>query len=214
MPAFSSTGKCNLCGQAFSRTGIGRHLKQCGDSRKSGVKLAFHIVVEGRYSKQYWLHAALPCASGLWELDRFLRAIWLECCGHLSAFTINGRHYADSEFSDADMDIRADRVLASGAAFRYKYDFGSTTELVLKVAGIRHAGPENDVQLLARNDPPQIFCDNCGGTKAATRVCAGCSYGKEGWLCEDCAKSHECGSEMLLPVVNSPRTGVCGYSGR
>ena len=24
---------------------------------------------------------------------------------------------------------------------------------------------------------------------------------------------HECGAEVLLPVVNSPRVGVCGYSG-
>ena len=33
------------------------------------------------------------------------------------------------------------------------------------------------------------------------------------WLCEDCAKTHECGEEMLLPVCNSPRLGVCGYCG-
>ena len=27
------------------------------------------------------------------------------------------------------------------------------------------------------------------------------------------AVGHECGQEMLLPVVNSPRVGVCGYVG-
>ena len=36
---------------------------------------------------------------------------------------------------------------------------------------------------------------------------------EEGWLCQSCADEHECGEDMLLPVVNSPRTGVCGYAG-
>ena len=34
-----------------------------------------------------------------------------------------------------------------------------------------------------------------------------------GWLCDDYAEGHKCREEMLLPVVNSPRTGVCGYVG-
>ncbi|MCI9662932.1 MAG: hypothetical protein HFI46_03510, partial [Lachnospiraceae bacterium] len=33
----------------------------------------------------------------------------------------------------------------------------------------------------------------------------------DGWLCEDCVKTHECGEGMLLSVCNSPRMGVCGY---
>jgi len=32
-------------------------------------------------------------------------------------------------------------------------------------------------------------------------------------VCEGCAGEHECGEEMLLPVVNSPRVGMCGYEG-
>jgi hypothetical protein len=28
-----------------------------------------------------------------------------------------------------------------------------------------------------------------------------------------CAGGHECGEEMLLPVVNSPRVAMCGYTG-
>ena len=34
-----------------------------------------------------------------------------------------------------------------------------------------------------------------------------------GLLCEDCAKTHEGGEDMLLDVCNSPRMGVCGYTG-
>jgi hypothetical protein len=32
-------------------------------------------------------------------------------------------------------------------------------------------------------------------------------------FCQDCLVEHECGEEMALPVVNSPRMGVCGYAG-
>jgi len=34
-----------------------------------------------------------------------------------------------------------------------------------------------------------------------------------GWLCDECAPKHKCGEDMLLPVVNSPRVGKCGYTG-
>ena len=49
----------------------------------------------------------------------------------------------------------------------------------------------------------------CG--KPATSVCTVCVYEEGGWLCAECAKAHECGEEMLFPVVNSPRVGMCAY---
>ncbi len=33
------------------------------------------------------------------------------------------------------------------------------------------------------------------------------------FLCEACIENYEHGDEMLLPVVNSPRMGVCGCCG-
>jgi hypothetical protein len=62
-----------------------------------------------------------------------------------------------------------------------------------------------------RNTPPLILCNVCG--KPATEVCAQCIYDGEGWLCDDCAVEHEGGEEMLLPVVNSSRVGMCAYTG-
>jgi len=32
-------------------------------------------------------------------------------------------------------------------------------------------------------------------------------------LCDECAKQHACGMDMLLDVVDSPRVGECGYTG-
>jgi hypothetical protein len=42
-----------------------------------------------------------------------------------------------------------------------------------------------------------------------------CIYEKENpFYCEEHAGDHGCeDAEMLLPVVNSPRMGMCGYAG-
>ncbi len=33
------------------------------------------------------------------------------------------------------------------------------------------------------------------------------------FFCDEHAEEHACEEESLLPVVNSPRMGVCGYCG-
>ena len=74
-------------------------------------------------------------------------------------------------------------------------------------------GRKERVGILARNNPPEI---NCGCGKDAEWVCAICleeNMGKDCYFCDECADEHECGEEMFLPVVNSPRMGVCGYEG-
>lgn len=164
-------------------------------------------------------------------LDGFLRAIWLECCGHCSAFRFPEPATARAAkkdlsllamFAEFDMDAMIqeeqeimDSALGTrvkvGDVFDYEYDFGSTTELRLKVLSQREAVMKrNEVRLLARNLPPEILCE-CG--QPAEWVCTNCSWELEGWLCKKCSKRHPCGDEMFLPVVNSPRVGVCGYCG-
>lgn len=195
---------------------MSRHLKNCHRSSEAPGAQAFHIFAGQKYAKEYWLHLGLLVGSPLSTLDGFLRDLWLECCGHMSAFTINGVTYSDSPkdgFGDRSTHIRADRVLHPGLDFTYEYDFGSTTALTLKVIAVRECDPKPGVQLLARNDPPQIFCGKCNAGKLATQVCSECGYEAYGWLCDECAETHGCGTEMLLPVVNSPRVGVCGYTG-
>ncbi len=48
----------------------------------------------------------------------------------------------------------------------------------------------------------------------ATSFCTHCIYEEKGYLCDACAKQHICGEKRLLPLVNSPRAGVCGYTGQ
>lgn len=82
-------GTCELCGRKFSKASMTRRLRG-GDQPKSPAQPAgagkrrapqsFHLVIEGRYAKGYWIHAAVPAAAPLSGLDQFLRRIRLECC--------------------------------------------------------------------------------------------------------------------------------------
>src|SRR5690606_37684951 len=102
----------------------------------------FHIVAEGRDWPAYWLHVAVPTDAPLYALDRFLRDIWLECCGHLSSFVINGVKYTSFEddgngpyAETRSMEARCGDILSEGTRFSYDYDFGTTTRLSLRVLG-------------------------------------------------------------------------------
>lgn len=68
------------------------------------------------------------------------------------------------------------------------------------------------IEIFARNEIPEILCDECGKFPAV-EICPECQCDGSGWLCGSCANNHKCDQEMFLPVVNSPRAGVCGYSG-
>ncbi|HEV3038890.1 MAG TPA: hypothetical protein VHA33_14025 [Candidatus Angelobacter sp.] len=180
-----SLGKCELCTGTFSKASMTRHLAKCLDSIKHEKrKPAFHLSVEG--GKIYWLHLAMSTTAPLSKLDRFLRDIWLECCGHMSSFHIGTVRYShepmdegfrSSNYSEKSTTVAADKVLAVGSTFSYEYDYGSTTELRLKVLGLIESQMSSAVELLARNDPPEIFCDSCGA--GSRHKCAPIAYGQK-----------------------------------
>src|ERR1017187_7635036 len=225
MSEHPSVGTCYLCNETFKKAVMTRHLSKCAgpavppdgaaaDEARTGA--SFHLLVEGRYAAAYWMHLAVPAAATLTKLDRFLRDIWLECCGHMSSFAISGNRYSgfsEAEYGEKRMTTRLDRVLEAGLKFSYECDFGSTTEQRLKVIGLRERGtPDGKVQLLARNEEPEVMCHECK-QRPATQICVECDCRGEGWLCEACAAEHDCGNETMLPGANSPRTGICGYGG-
>jgi hypothetical protein len=214
-----SKGRCFYCERIYSKAGIIRHLSSCekrnaiaGANR--GTKASFyHTTAQG--SPEYWMHLRVLQEAKLYELDRFLRDVWVECCGHLSAFIIEGRYYSsypDSELDDSGMDEALSDVTTVGAEFSYEYDFGTTTTLLLKVVCEMEEVPKGDsIQIMARNEAPLYACSVCGAEAAL--ICTQCIYEYEALYCATCAQNHECGEEMLLPIVNSPRVGVCGYTG-
>jgi hypothetical protein len=202
---------CSLCGAEFARQGMARHINACLKKhirgKSEGKRQALlHLQVLDAYNQDYFLHLLLAEKTTLDDLDGFLRGIWLECCGHMSAFSYE--RYGD----EIDMRRKAHDIFNPGTKIAYQYDFGSTTELILQARG-HYRGPiKGKIQVIARNAQPIIPCDQCNA-KPAVHICSECSWNDGGWLCEACAESHECDDDMFLPVVNSPRTGVCGYTG-
>jgi hypothetical protein len=234
-------GTCRLCGSRIDKAQMTNHLKACLASHAAPAAgqpsgRCFHLVVDGgKYAPEYWLHVAAPAEATFGDLDRELRDIWLECCGHMSAFRfpqpkrqrglpvdfnalVAQMMSAEAEL-DAEQKLMSQPLAAKLRArmtFTHEYDFGTTTTLVLRVVGewplaIDKKRRRSRLRLLARNEPPPIPCGVCG--KPATAVCAQCLYDGTGWVCITCAPQHDCGEDMLLPNVNSPRVGQCGYCG-
>ncbi len=93
-------GLCNFCNQEFSRRGIARHLASC-KARPTGTGRALHLGVEHRDWGDFWLHVEASGATTLAQIDSLLRGTWLECCGHLSRFEIDGTDYQSTLFEDS-----------------------------------------------------------------------------------------------------------------
>ena len=119
---------------------------------------------------------------------------------------------------EVPMSRKAKTALYKGLKLNYQYDFGSTTELLVSVIEEYALKADKPVVLLSRNEPPELLCDKCG-KEPAMQLCMIC-YGNqdEGLFCAKCAKKHastcnDFAEYSAMPVVNSPRMGVCGYDG-
>ena len=200
-------GDCYLCGGSFSKSGYKKHLLSAHAARGEKTQDCVLVKAEDMDRNEYWLFLDLPATATLGALDKFLREIWLECCGHLSEFSA-------ADYSPVPKSRKLDSF-ALGTSLRYVYDFGSSTELCLTIEG-RTTRPKqrNAVRLLARNQPPRFDCSVCG--KSATVFCSECDMEMENpFYCDDCADGHgeETEHDSFLPVTNSPRMGVCAYDG-
>jgi hypothetical protein len=205
--------KCLLCNSDFTSRGMGKHIVSCLQKQlkitpKKLSKTYYLTSVRDSYNQDYFLFLLISEDTTLDDIDSFLRNIWLECCGHMSSFS-RGRW--EEEIS---MSTKIKKIVNFGDTLNYQYDFGSTTELIIKFMRDYQGFIDNseDIKILSRNAQPLIPCDECGKFPAV-EICTECQWDGKGWLCEKCLEHHECDEEMLLPVVNSPRTGVCAYSG-
>lgn len=236
MPRNRKLGQCLLCQRDMSKSGASRHIKLCrrqNPPAPAGGGQSLHIAVTDSFGGgAYWLQLEAPADAPLSALDKFLRAVWLDCCGHLSAFYIRNDEYishlpeddADSPPSGMGFTRQAMDSISIGQAaergkfvantrsnsFEYMYDFGTPTELALRIYEERWDDGNGEIRLLARNYAPEIRCPHCGAPATRHSRYDGGPAPSAG-LCDDCAAKQPDGS--LLPIANSPRSGVCGYAG-
>ena len=80
----------------------GAHLGACAqrqeaiaaaDEQAGRNQTLYHLQVQDAWGGAYWLHLEMRGSATLEDLDFYLREIWLECCGHLSAFEIGPVRY-------------------------------------------------------------------------------------------------------------------------
>lgn len=234
--AAQTKGFCKYCGKEYTKTGMLRHLGAC---KKRKLKLSeeigkrrcryFQIVLSGKYNNDYWLIIETSENTTLKELDKFIRDIWVECCNHLSMLTIDGVEYESSPNTSyfwgtpsKNMNYRLKDVCKVGDTISYEYDFGSTTNLVLKLYGVREGEKKNnEIVILSRNNPLEILCSHCEKNRAIW-VMPQRYYEGDPFCCKEClCEVRDCEEEELdyfvwdgwEIVCNSPRMGVCGYEG-
>ncbi len=220
MAALKSEGKCLYCNEMYSKSGMGRHLAthlKKLEKEKPTTKTAFHLQIP---AAEMFLHLLVSESTTFGKIDAFLRQIWLDCCGHLSMFQIKGKRYNnnwDTNEYGEKMSQRIGKVFRKGLKLDYDYDFGSTTRLNIQVVNEYNINVPKGISLLSRNEPLPILCHTCN-KKAAVEICSIHIYEGASMFCTTCARKHarSCSDfedYAAMPVVNSPRMGVCGYDG-
>lgn len=203
-----SEGKCLFCNKLFPQKQIGKHLAthlaiiEKEDSTKTSETYC-HIMVEWDVM---FLYLLVKGRVTMEKIDTFLQDIWLDCCGHMSNF---GQKNLRIPMSQKVMDIFETKV-----KIHHIYDYGDTTRVFLKGIKNYQLNFKENIILLSRNEPLKWICAKCG-KQPAVNICIECNWD---FYCESCSTQHENECEAFIdyaqmPVVNSPRMGVCGYTG-
>ena len=210
---YESYGKCCYCNETVAQNKMVKHLtshlssmEKEAKNTKANLTRYFHLKVD---CGEMFLQILIKGKSSLDKLDDFLKDIWMECCGHMSAFRDNR--------IEISMSKKIEAVFIPKIKIRYDYDFGSTTSVNLTMASSYDLDLKENIILLSRNEPLKIMCASCKKTPAIY-LCSTCIYEEYAFFCEKCGKKHEkvCHDfedYSKMDVVNSPRMGVCGYSG-
>ena len=218
---YSGKGECRVCGAKHAVSGMANHMRK-HLTNAFGNPDRFTIRIDQGPSGPFWMYVQVHTEATFGVLDRFLRAVWMECCGHLSEFTVEDR--------PAGMRKRLSAILSDGSEFEYRYDMGDTTGLRLIVIGrsariidlggwVRNDAyfpppmvmGEGKVRIVALHDAVRYNCEKCGNE--ASYVCPQCMYDGTGACCRACAPDHKCGRDVLLAAAQSPRVGSCGFEG-
>lgn len=114
------------------------------------------------------------------------------------------------------MSRRLEQVFRPDVELTHIYDFGTSSHTLLKRVDVREGKPlsEHPIFLMARNNMPEVSCMECD--KQAKWLCLECmyEYDERGTLCDEHAEDHPHDAYgRPMPLVNSPRSGMCGYTG-
>jgi hypothetical protein len=140
------------------------------------------------------------------ELDRYLRASWLGCCGHLGPFSV-GR-WGGNEIPKSR---RADRGFGGDTEPTHINDFGTEARVPTRRRTCLRDRPRG---ALHRSDgaehKPEAVCTACD--RETSRLCVECMCDEDasGTPCDEPVEEppHDAYGEPM-PVLNPPCTGMC-----
>ena len=215
-----SRGTCVFCGHETTKGAMSKHMAACpqrqaqsaqAEQSKRKPEVLYYLRAQDAYGGDFWLDLEVRGSATLKEIDAYLRAIWLECCGHLSQFSIGG--WRGSEIAKSR---RIDAVFHPEVELTHIYDFGTSSETRIKMIGQRKGTPltAKPMALMARNLMPEAVCLECG--QPASHLCMECMIEEQasGFLCAQHASTHPHDNYgEPTELVNSPRLGMCGYDG-
>lgn len=213
-------GICTYCGKEVAKSGVAKHLGTCAkrqaaiaaaERTKAKSETLYYLRVQDAWNGKYWLDLEMRGSKSLTDLDTYLRSIWLECCGHMSQFSFGG-----GLARQISMGRKINEVFLSGTEVTHIYDFGTSSETSVKLVSTREGKPTTSkpIALMVRNKMPAEQCIEC--EQPATHLCLECLIEEETWgtLCEQHAATHPHDNYgEPVPLVNSPRLGMCGYDG-
>ena len=95
-------------------------------------------------------------------------------------------------------------------------EVGEACRKALRTMDVREGPPptEHPIELMARNHKPEAACMECD--REASWLCIECMYDEDasGTLCDEHVEDHPHDAYgEPMPILNSPRTGMCGYTG-
>lgn len=118
-------GICYKCKQLLTKNSAKNPINKCFNLGGARPVDAFMVKAQWPHKNPiYWLYLAVPFRATLEDFDDFLRETWLECCSHLSQFTINNKRFSSyfepdrySSIEQSSMFISSEKVFAPGLKF-------------------------------------------------------------------------------------------------
>ena len=181
--------QCQHCDKKFGCRKIYEHYDECLAKlykKKSGYLISMHS--HGITGDLYHIYVIAGTKCKFLDIDKFLKDIWCECCGHMSEYHIS-KKTSLNKYGENDI-------------FIYEYDMGDTTTVYIEIKKILEGKSNNNkIKLVHQNEKPKILCIKC-------KINA-----KYYYMGDPLCKKHSDVSEEepLAKISNSPRSGFCGY---
>lgn len=88
----TTSGVCTYCKNEIPKNSrsILSHLSDCQGKHISDnpdIADSLLLLIQGKYSPEYWLVIKAKPDITMRRIDKFIRDIWVECCGHHSEFS-------------------------------------------------------------------------------------------------------------------------------